>query len=278
MSVRRPILALLVLAGLALAPASAAAQAVGPRPLHLTDLTPANVFSLGTSFARLGSDNGLVLPVGIDLRIAEEIAFVAELPFGYAGPSGSVAQPVLGNLAIGARGSRYVQMGLDGGFRYGAALRGRVPTAPGLGAEAASMRSASLRPVSFYRSERWSPGAAAVRLDLGLAFDLDPFAIDLEVGGSGILPIDDRPAVMALHYGLLFAAKAFKGMWTLVELAGADGAIGLPEDSRGHLLTISAGLRFEIGRFSPSAHVTFPITGELGGQQPIIFAIEMASF
>ncbi len=268
----------LLLAAALLVPGRASAQAVGPRPFHLTDLTPANVFSLGTAYARLGQDNGLVLPVGIDLRIAEEIAFLAELPFGYASRSGAVADPVLGNLALGARGSKYVEMNNERGLRYGAALRGRLPTAPGLGNTFASERSAILRPVSFYRSERWSPGAAAVRLDLGLAFDLEPFAISMEVGGTGVLPIDDRPAVMILHYGALFAAKAFKGLWTLVEIAGADGAIGRPEDTRGHLLTISAGIRAELGRFSPAAYVVFPLFGEVGGNAPVIFAIEMASF
>jgi hypothetical protein len=268
---------LALLVGVTLA-GPALAQPVGPRPLRLTDLSPANVFSLVTEYARVGGDNGLALPVGIDLRVAEEVAFTAEMPFGYAGPAGTVAQPVMGNLGLGARGSRYVPVGTDGGLRLGAALQGRVPTAPGVDAGESTARAVLLRPVSFYRSERWSPGAAAVRLDLGIAFDRAPFAVAAEIGGTGVLPIDARPARLALHYGLLGSVRAFKALWLMVEVTGADTALGRPEDPAGHLLALSVGLRAELGRFSPAAHVAFPLAGSLGGHTPIVFAIEMASF
>lgn len=276
--------ALLLLA--LLAPGLASAQAVGPRPSRMLDLTPANVFSLGSEFASMADYTGLASPIGLDYRLTPDIAFTAEFPFGYVNTTGGVSQPVVGNLALGVRGSRYEPLGETAAMRLGLGLEGRVPTAPRLTLAAddstpnpSAGYASMLRPMSFYDTERWAPGAGAIRATGGIAFDSDPFALQLEVGGAVVLPLDNRAAQAGIHWGFSGAARAFKGFWFFVELVGAQALTGAPGDPVGdHLLAVAPGFRFELGPISPAFSVAFPIAGTSAGRSPIVFLLELAAY
>lgn len=276
----RRTLAAAVPVALALALAStAAAQEIGPRPLRLTDTSPHSVFSLLTQFGQIGDISALSFPISLNYRITREVAFHAELPFGYLNQPGQTPAPVVGNIAVGMVASRSSHMGDRGDLRYGVALTGRIPTAPSFGSVAGN-QAATLRAVSVFHSARWVPGSASVRLDLDIVADFDPFAVQLEVGGGGVLPIDARRATVLGHYGLELSARTFQGVWAMIEIAGGlvapGGSLGATWPQ--HVLTIAPGFRVDLGGVSPSFYVSIPVAGNVDGERPIVLGLEIASF
>ncbi len=263
-------------ATVALVPRPAAAQEVAPRPLRLRDIDPRSTLSVLTQFGQMGSTSGLAFPIGISYQLSPEVAFDIEFPFGYVNLPGQTPTPLVGNLGVGAHASKVQRVGESGLLRYGAALEGRAPTAPRTGPGAASL--SLLRAVSVYRSDRWTPGSGAVRLSLDAAYAQGRVSAQVEAGGGVVLPLDNRPATLTLHYGLMLAARAWQGLWAMVEVAGAVVAPGVPGNPGGHVLTVAPGLRFDLGGVAPAVYVAFPVMGSVGANRPIVIGLEVASY
>lgn len=270
-------LALLALFALLL-PAAASAQQALPRPPRLTDLLPHSTFSIAAEYGRPDGLSGLAFPIALDYRLARDVVFTAEFPFGYVNPPGEISTPVVGNVGVGARLVRSTRLGYDHDLYYGAHLSGRAPTAPGIDPDGTGAVGSVLRLVTPYDGERWTPGSAAVRLDLAAAFDAGPFTLEGEIGGTGILPIDSRPATAALHYGLVAGFRAFRGAWLVVEIAGAELAPGMPDAPRGHVLTVAPALRLDLGGVAPAVWVSLPVLGSAADRTPLALGLELAAF
>ncbi|RMG19449.1 MAG: hypothetical protein D6729_05230 [Deltaproteobacteria bacterium] len=266
------------LALLLFSPADAQEIPVGPRPARGVDLNPRNVFHLSTEFGTLEGMSGLAFPLGIDYQVDPAIAFMVELPFGYATAPGEPAAPLFGQVGVGARGSAYVPLGVRAGLRYGGALMGRIPTAPAVGPGSdLDQRFGVLRTISSYDFERWTPGLAAVRLDAAAALDLGRIAFDAELGPTILLPLDAAPATVSFHGSLLLAVRAFKGIWGFVELAGSQGLSSAGE-SEGAMLSLAPGMRLRLGGAAPALWVSLPLWGGIGGRAPVVIFLEIASY
>ncbi len=263
---------------LALPLAAEAAHDTGPRAPRLTDLHPRSSIVFGGELALFQNATGLSLPIAARIEISPELVLEVELPFGYVSVPGEVVDPMVGNLGFALVGSTLDRLGRNGMVRWGLEISGRAPTGPDLEDLVRAERFARLRALSPFRSERWTPGAAAIRIDVAVAYGTRDLGGQLQSGVTGALPIADGPATAHPHYGLSIGRRLHRSLWIQGELVGAWPGPGATDDRAGHYLCAAVAFRLVMVRTAPVAYVSVPVAGEVDGDRPVVIGVELASW
>jgi hypothetical protein len=257
---------------------SAKAEETGPRPPRLTDLNVRSALVVGGELGRMNDLSGLSLPISARVQISPELVLEVEVPFGYVDVPGRPADPVVGNLGVGFMGSAVERIGRAGHVRWGLQVSGRVPTAPSLEDGARAARVARLRAVTPQLSERWSPDAAAVRVDAAAAFGSSERGVQLQAGATASLPTGAGPAAARGHWGISAGHRVYRAIFVQAEVIGAQMAPGATGERAGHYVTAAAAARLALHRVSPVFWISFPVLGDVEGDRPLVIGVEIASW